>query len=193
MATSFFFACSSDPKKELEKNIQTSLEIYLKAQIKKDELLKGSKLDSLVITKIDTVTPLYKTKIYQIEVINEMTHLEKLYELTKNVLDKTIEYNKSKNEMFKSLSNEERLSVQTNTSDEEREISEIKSKYLTYKNISDSCQKIIDDTKTDNKTLVGYYAFFRVKVTKSDMTQQSLDAGMELTKDFRIIENTLEK
>ena len=63
-----------------------------------------------------------------------------------------------------------------------------------YQNRVDSCQKIIDNPKTDNKTIVGYYAFFRLKITKSDMTQETLDAGgMQLTKDFRIIENNLKE
>lgn len=192
-ATFFLFNCSYGPKENLEKNIQTSLEIYLESQLKKDESMKGAHLDSVVITKIDTVTPLYKTNIYKYKVINEMTNLEKRYEATKNVLDKAIVLNKSRNQMFKSLSSEERASVQTNTGDFEKEIAEIQNKYLSYKNNLDSCQKIIDNPRTDNKTLLGYFAFFRLKVTKNDMTQLSIDLEIELTKNFRIIENTLEE
>jgi len=187
-AITFLFACSSDPKKELEKNIQTSLEIYLKAQIDKDESLKGAKLDSLVITKIDTVTPLYETMIYQVKISSAMEKLKKSYESTRDIAQKKEEMNNLLNSMGT------KSDVQYNTSDEVNELKEMQSKYTTYQNRVDSCQKIIDNPKTDNKTIVGYYAFFRLKITKSDMTQETLDAGgIQLTKDYRIIENNLKE
>lgn len=172
----------------MKKKIIPTIETFLTTII--DD---GTTIDSIIITKIDTVTPLIAAHIKINELQAEQQkqidlykkHLEQFalladqYNLYESIVLKSKDPNDTTmlNIMYRELMDEVEKSDKMNLLREE------------LRNSIDQLLNDIENNSIDSTTFQNYLVFMKITVTNPNMIQETEELSMQITKDFKIIKN----
>lgn len=177
-----FFSCSNNNEeatKKLEKDVYSSLLNHVKSELQKDESMKNVKLDSLIIVKIDTLTAVSKAK--------------SLKEILSSILPNADDNIKASKEgliaQTKGDAYAEMAGVKNDRQFDENDLTDAINLKQALLNSIDSCQKIIDNPKSDNTTLTRYLIKYKLIVSNSEK-KATIDApDVEMTKELKVLQN----
>ncbi|NQT76431.1 MAG: hypothetical protein HQ565_01870 [Bacteroidetes bacterium] len=174
------FGCNQDKEAELKENIVLTIETFVTSKLD-----KGMTLDSVIITKIDTITPMQAMKLEYRKVLSEMEKQVELYKiqaaLIENKSDQIILYNSinpngksTLDIMYRDLMNEKEKADNLAILIEELETR------------GEQLMTDLESNSIDSTTFLNYLVIAKITVTNPDMTQETRKFSMQITKDFKI-------
>ncbi len=183
LLTLLFFGCTQDKEAELKEKIVPTIETFLISKLD-----KGMTLDSVIITKIDTVTPLIVARIEFAEVQSEWEKQNKLYELQGElVLNKSDQF-----QLYHSINPNDSTMIDImyrDVMDEKEKFDNMKPLLEELNKRSEQLLNDIESNSIDSTTFLNYLVFAKITITNPDMTQETRELPMQITKDFKIIKN----
>jgi len=183
LLTLLLFGCIQDKEAELKEKIVPTIETFMISKLD-----KGMTLDSVIITKIDTVTPLIVARIEYVEVQSEWEKQTELHELQGElVLNKSDQF-----QLYLSINPNDKTMIDIMY----RDVMDEKEKYDNMKPLLEELNKRseqllndIESNSIDSTTFLNYFVFSKITITNPDMTQETRELPMQITKDFKIIKN----
>ena len=183
LSTLLLFGCTQDKEAELKEKIVPTIETFLTSKLD-----KGMTLDSVIITKIDTVTPLIVARIKFAEVQSELEKQNELYKIqVELVVNKSDQF-----QLYCSINPKDKPMIDImyrDVMDEKEKADNMKPLLEELNKRSEQLLNDIESNSIDSTTFLNYLVFAKITITNSDMTQETREFPMQITKDFKIIKN----
>lgn len=176
-----FFACSQNKEAELKENLAQPIETFVTSKLGEGEIL-----DSVIITYIDTVTPLVIAHDKYTEISNEYLAQSQLFIAQQDLFIREAKKYKYKQSLWPA-GDPYLVRAHDLLMEEEKQVDDME---LLYKELLAQVEELEDNITSnsiDSTTFLNYQVIAKITMTQPDMIQETKELVFWITKDFKIL------